>query len=506
MLGQSLEGSRLKFIALTLVALGLAFPAASHADVGNRSALDIEFDELSSAIARGDCSEGLALAHRITARGAFKGFPAEARGAIWTFVALCAEKKGLDAEAFEAARNATEVKGAGGDVWTLRLRAAGKAGRFDDAPAAIAGLARADPKVLNQIPIAAFDGFKSDAVAAGRGDAALTVFQALEAAQYRPEGAGWNATDLIWLDEAVLAADAGDTGRASALVTRLTLPYALLHARLDTRFAPQVAADPARFDLAAAAERQLAHDRAEMSAHPDHLAAVRTVAGDLIGQARFDAALALIQAGQDQRGGFTDQDALRPSLLAAKAQALEGLGRFDEAVAVLQGRARLPAGGPGAQLDLAELLDRLGRADAAVATLKPLERLLAADPAGLAEVRADRACVLLARRDQAVPDLAWLTAHARENPAARLRALVCAGAPDDLAAAFIAQLKDPDQREAALVRLSTFDPPAAATPIQAARLATMAAIRARRDVQAAIAATGHTEHIPLCACVYGDGF
>ncbi len=368
--------------------------------------------------------------------------------------------------------------------------------------------------MLNQIPIGAFDVFKTDAVAAGHADAALRVFAALEAAKYAPDGAGWNATDLIWLDAAVLAADAGDAPRAAALASRLTLPYALIHAKLDARFAASVAADPARFDLAAAAQRQLAHDRADMAAHPDRLAPVNAVAGDLIGLQRPDEALALAQQALDRigqaRGGkpaFTDADALRPWIFAAKAEALEALGRFDDAVLVLQTSVRLPGGGvnPGPALELAGLLGRLGRDDAALAALKPLDKLLEADPAGLAQVRAERACALRrqARADQAAAELAWLSAHVRDNPGARLHALICAGAPDDLAAAFVAALKDPNQRESALTRLSEFDPPRAPTPVLTARLATLAAIRARPDVQAAIAAAGHTERIPLCGCVYG---
>lgn len=505
----------MKFVALALVAIGLCLPAASRADVGNRSPLDIEFDDLTSAISRGDCTQGLSLARRVTARGAFKRFPDQARGAIWTFAALCAEQRNLFDEALDDARNATEVPGADAGVWTLRFRAALEARQLEDAPDAVEALGRSSPATLNQITVAAFHGFKTQAVAAGHADLALRLYAALEAANYTPAGSGAGGADSIWLDEAAMAADAGDARHAAALIGRLTHTRSLIRVKLDSRFAAAVAADPARFDLKAAALRELDRDRADMAAHPDRLAALRAVATDLMGLERFDEALALDQSALDRiaqapRGkpAFADQDRWLNFLHDGKSGALRRLGRFDDAVQAMRDGARLPEQGQrnvSQTINLSELLNTVGRPEEALAALKPFDSGLKASPFGEAWVHAERACAYykLGRTAQIAPELAWLTAHQRDNPDARQEGVFCGGSTGDLAAEFIAELKDPDQRQGALVALSEFDPPSATTPFLAEALATMAAIRARPDIRAAVAAAGHTERIPLCGCAYG---
>jgi tetratricopeptide (TPR) repeat protein len=257
-----------------------------------------------------------------------------------------------------------------------------------------------------------------------------------------------------------------------------------------------------------------------MAAHPDRLAEVAAVALDLEGLGRFDAALALDQAALDRiarapwgRPAFSDQPRQLARVWDSKSVALVRLGRFDEAVQAMRAAVR-PSGDGGRDLGqtlrLARLLLTLGRPDQALAALAPFERDLEADPSGAAWARAERACAWrqLGRAGKVAPQLAWLAADRRggDDADARLEALACAGAPDDLAAELVAELKDPDAREAALVRLSEFDPPRAATPVWAADLARMAAIRARPDVRAAVAAVGHTERIPLCGCGYFDPY
>ena len=509
----------MKVLVLVCALVGLALPAGVRADVGNRSPLDIEFDALSSAIARGDCGEGLGEARRITERGAFKGFPEQSRGAIWTFAAVCADRKGLYDEALVDARNASEVPGATWGVWAFRLRAATKAKQLEDGPAAVEALAKASPATLDALPVSVFWQFKHDAVAAGRPELAMRIYAALEAANYAPADVSQGGADAIWLDDAGMAADAGDARHAGALIARLASTGALVHAKLDGRFAAIVAADPARFDLRAAALRQLERDRADMLTRPDRLAEVMAVASDLIGLERFDEALALDQAALDRiakaakgEPAFSDQEGRLAWLYESKADALTGLGRFDEALAAMRAAARTPPATGGLNvsqmLNLADLLGTLGRPAEALATLQPLGAPGAATDYGMAWVRAERVCAddQLGQANQAAADVAWLAAHRADYTGARLRALFCAGSADDVAAEFIGELKDPDQRDAALVRLSEFDPPAATTPVWAAELALLAAVRDRPDVRAAVAAVGHTERIPLCQCAYVDTF
>jgi tetratricopeptide (TPR) repeat protein len=507
----------MKFFALACVLLGLALPAAAHADVGNRSPLEIEFDQLSAAIARDDCSEGLSLTRRITERGMFKGFPDQARGAIWTFAALCADKKGLYGEALADARNASAVPGATASIWSLRFSEAVKAKQLDDVPTGVEALAHTAPGALNALPVGAFRQFETDAVAAGRPDLAMRTYAVLEAANYAPANDGWGTGDQIWVDYAGLAADAGDARHAAALLSRVSLTRSLILAKLDGRFAAEVAADPARFDLKAAALRQLERDRAEMLAHPDRLIDVRAVVIDPRGLGRFDEALALDQAAVDRiaqapraKPAFTDQDTERNWLYEGRAETLKELGRFDEALTALRAAARLTeTGGPNVSqaIDLAGYLNFMGRPADALTELAPFAGDRGVSPYGAGWVHAEHACALqrLGRAAEVAPDVAYLAAHERDNPGARLRGLMCTGSEDDLAADVIADLRDSAQREMALALLSDFDRPAPIPELDS-QLAMLATIRARPDISAAIAAVGHTERIPLCECVYMDPF
>jgi tetratricopeptide (TPR) repeat protein len=508
----------MKFLALACVAIALALPAAAHADVGNRSALDIEFDELNGAISRDDCTEGLTLTRRITQRGVFKGFPDQARGAIWTFAALCADRKGLYDEALADARNASLVPGADASAWSLRFGEAVKARQLDDVPAAVETLAHTSPAALNELPVSAFRGFRTAAVAAGHAELAMRVYATLEAANYAPVEKASPGADLIWLDYAGMASDAGDARHASALIARLSFVGGLISAKLDGRFAAAVAADPARFDLKAAALRQLDHDRADMAAHPDRLADLSGVVIDFMALERFDEALTLTQSALDRiaqaprgRPPFVDQARYANWLYDGKSRALIHLGRFDEGLRAMRDGARLPEQGQlnvSQTINLAGNLNDFGHPEDALAELKPFDGGRGASPYGEGWVHATRACAYqqLGRAAQLAPELAWLAAHRRYNTGARFQALLCAGSADDVAAELIAELNDPDLREAALVRLSEFDPPLATTPIWTAERALLAAVRARPDIRAAIAAAGHTERIPLCECAYVDAF
>ena len=255
-----------------------------------------------------------------------------------------------------------------------------------------------------------------------------------------------------------------------------------------------------------------------MLTRADRLGDLDMVTDDLLGLERFDEALALAQSALDRiaqapRGkpAFADQDRYLNWLYDQKARALVRLGRFDDGVRAMREGARLPEEGRrnvSQTINLASYLVGFGHPDEALAALKPFDDGLAASPYGEAWVHANRACAYqqLGQVVQVAPELVWLAGHQRDNTGARATALLCVGSADDLAAEFIAELKDPDQREPALVRLSEFDPPIATTPISAAELALLAKVRARPDVRAAVAAVGHTERIALCDCVYVDSY
>ncbi len=67
---------------------------------------------------------------------------------------------------------------------------------------------------------------------------------------------------------------------------------------------------------------------------------------------------------------------------------------------------------------------------------------------------------------------------------------------DGAAATIIRQLEDPDRRTAALVDLSDFDDPPAVLPVDPIEV-NLKKVKARPDVQAAIARAGGTRRIHL---------
>ena len=91
----------------------------------------------------------------------------------------------------------------------------------------------------------------------------------------------------------------------------------------------------------------------------------------------------------------------------------------------------------------------------------------------------------------AVAELAYLTGHEADDPAAATDAMLCVGDLDGAAAALIRRLANPEQQTEALLRLSSYDPQNAALPPHP-YLSRISQLTARADVQAAITRAGGT--------------
>ncbi len=369
---------------------------------------------------------------------------------------------------------------------------------------------------LNAVPVRTFLEFQLQQEHK-RPDALRRVLAALEKANYKPKDVLGSA-DWLWLASARMAFDAGDTDHAGALVRRITSVKELIQIRLDARFSAVVAADPARFDLKAAAERSLAEHRAVMDAHPDLIQAVHETVTDLRALGRYDEALALAQSALDRaarapRGkpAFTDQAEKLNRITEDKGSILLEVGRVDAALAVERAAAGLGEEGGKNVSQTINLAGFLGVADKPAEVLKVLtafDKRLPASRYGIAWVHAERACAdeSLGRTFDVAAELAWLATHQADNPSARLKALLCVGDLDGAAASMTADLQDPARRDNALIILCDFDVRSHLT-VRAALLASrLAAVAARPDVRAAIAKVGRTEHIPLNGDPFVDVF
>jgi tetratricopeptide (TPR) repeat protein len=218
--------------------------------------------------------------------------------------------------------------------------------------------------------------------------------------------------------------------------------------------------------------------------------------------------LALIDAWIAGHKADADDEAApdRNWILDERAETLSALGRYDDTTAAGREAAALEEDGQlnvSQTINLAERLEEQGKPQAALDVLAVFkEGGPRASVYGMMWVWTERACALgqLGRTPATSPDLAAALAYSAEhldsNPPARAETLLCVVDLDGAAAAYIARLKDPEQRADALMALSTWKRPP--QPVFLAQiLARLDKVRARPDVKAAVAAVGRTEAIPL---------
>jgi len=505
---------------LTMVLAGMAVATVGGAafaadDAGAQIIRDAKaFD---AAVAKNDCKAGLPLVRRLVAFPRFPAIADDARLSIWSFGAACAwSTDGLQEEAFEDARQATAIAKAEDWVWQERIELGAYLHRPDDVADAVEAIAETRPRVVDGVPIETFSELLRAEREAGRPRYVARVLAALEKADYKPS-APTERADTLWLAAALMAADAGDQAHAAALLRRIDAPFQLLPARLDGRFAAIVQADPKRFDIAAAAERELAADRAEMAAHGDLLAAVQSVSRDLRSLQRYDEALALVQAALDRvakapkgKPAFKDEADQLNWIYDEKANALIRLGHLDEGLATERQGASV--GEDGASLNvsqtinLAGMYDLAGRPQEALTMLQDMGGLNHASPYGVAWVHAERACAYqaLGQSAQMSAEIDYLNAHRADNPGALLKSRLCAADLDGAAALVIARLQDTNDRGQMLVNLCQFADASLHTPFDERMQQRLNELRRRADIQAAIAKVGRIETVPLSGDTFID--
>ena len=494
-----------------LVTLALAFATAVRADEASdfraaASAFDV-------ARAKGDCTAGAPAAATLAAARAFDSLNYHQQLLVWMLGAYCAAKTNNLELSFEDARRGTALRDAPDWLWRMRFHESVMLNRPDDTADTMSLLVHAQPDVLRTLDDASLEAIVEDLIRrVRRDDVAARMFAALETVNYGPAGPRW-FVDRIWFDDAVVELKVGHTDHAVELMRRVTDPPELLRARLDGRLSAAVAADPARFDIAAALDRAVTADEPARAAHPDQVAYVLQVARDLYGLRREREALATLQAALDRiasaRGkpAFTDQDAYLIGVLNLEASLLINVGRIDDALAA-QRKAAAPDknGQPDvdASIALADRLIEVGRAQEALQAISaPVfeQEFTKVTPGELAAVHADRACadVQLQRQADLERELHYLAAHEYDSEDARLTALLCADDEQAFVTDLETRLADPIERADILVWLCEFEPAADQTAYEKTMSARMAVIRTRPDVQEAAAKVGRIEHFHLPA-------
>jgi tetratricopeptide (TPR) repeat protein len=276
--------------------------------------------------------------------------------------------------------------------------------------------------------------------------------------------------------------------------------------RSDRRFDGLVEANAPLFDIAAASDRELRAAQSAVDTFPKSLAVRARLIVTLINQLHYEAALATADAVLvDIRSTnfpyrvFEDYGDALPLFLNYRAEALERVGRWDEAVEQLTAASRLHekySGNVDELINLGELYADLGRPQEA---LDAIHNVLAKmSPYGamqLESVRLD-AAYQLGDSTQVARSLKFLETHRADAPATYVYALLTVNQPDHAASALISGLRDPLQRRVALRIVQEF----ASTPETPRELALDAALQsvtARTDVQSAIRHVGRVDRYNL---------
>lgn len=130
-----------------------------------------------------------------------------------------------------------------------------------------------------------------------------------------------------------------------------------------------------------------------------------------------------------------------------------------------------------------------------------------ASPYGDMWIASVRACAAAQLGDAALREtaMAFLREHVEDNYAAMARANLCVDDLDAAAALYVQRLNDLDQRSSALLALQRYQaPPGSALPYDGVLRQRLDRVRERADVQAAVAAVGRIEDVPLQSVYWGD--
>jgi len=361
---------------------------------------------------------------------------------------------------------------------------------YDAAGAHMAELARRWPEVLDGL----HDSFLYGLLAKldGTSPARLDLLQSLASA-------GWGAADLradhLWLDLALLRVQRGEHDLARAAIEQIAAPNELVQLRSDRRFDGLFDLQSPRFDVALVARQRLERLSTLAAASPLDLELADDVARALRVVGEFERSVSLVEATLQ----LDAKDFIHPEakvwLLNSKAMALEGLGRFDEALAVMQLASTLAEDGSvnvSQSINLGEMHCARGNWRKALAALEGVGEV---SDYGRMAVHSVRHCARLRQGDRAGADESfdYLQEHRALSTTLYLKALLHEERMDDAAASLIGALDSGKERAETLGMVQDYlrtRLPAEAEAIEARRRALLL----RDDVGAAIERVGRRQH------------
>jgi hypothetical protein len=314
-------------------------------------------------------------------------------------------------------------------------------------------LAATDPRLIMRVA--------SEALRRQEGD--IRLLTALFNARWTVPTAG--EPSVLWSELALRLIERGDVAFAREVAKRVTGVEPLVAMRADARFDELTAADPGRFDVAAAAAAEIAQAQEHVRSSRDLIAPVLELGRALAANNRCAEALQVADAALARAAGPTaEEQPYRDTgeafvwLLDLRARHLACLGRWDEAVRQRSGAGILTEkGGPNTSqvINLAHLLVTVGRpADA----LRALESVGPMSEYGRMEETWARlrAHAQLGNAEGVRTALAYLEERRYVSLDVYLDALVDAGEIERTAELLIELLADRRARTGLLVRLQRY--------------------------------------------------
>jgi tetratricopeptide (TPR) repeat protein len=314
--------------------------------------------------------------------------------------------------------------------------------------------------------------------------------------------------DGLWRDLITDALEKGNLRRAREISKRLQSASTLLHMRVDRRFDSLVRAEPRIFDLPAAIERERKRLAKAAAANPRSLSVRVQYGYALLDAGRFaelltmtDEVIARTTAAPEGSPPYDDIADELNWIYNHKAAALRALGRWDEALAVMvAGRLEPEKGSVNVSqaINLGSHYVDYARPREALGAIEGIDWAHSLSPYGrmqLQHVRY-RAYLQLGDTRQADDVFAYLREHREDAEDTWQAALLDSGDFDGAATLLVARLRDPVQREHALVVVQEYKP-LPRLPKQAENLARWEKLVSRADVTAAIGEVGRREKAPM---------
>ena len=437
----------------------------------------------------------------------FAGLDADQKHAAWLLAGALAFDRRDWTQALGYLQQCSVMEEGAFADWEMRLQAAQMAGNPADATQSLTEIARRWPQDLHKLD----EDILGRAVgqAPHTGSARFGLLKALRDAHYEMS----DGTDLSWwwLELGRRHLERGEPDAAVAALQSVKEPFALVQILADNRYEPVRARLAANLDVAAAAQRGVEEARATSERSPHALSSLLQYIEALLVTRQYEAALQRLDAviaritGSANHAGYSDYQRRYIWVLDMRSRALQGLGRWDEAVAQLIEASHLPEnrGDNVSQvINLAGLYNEIGRPREALAALAALgERNQS--PYGQMQVANESLGAAVQLGDTAAIErhLGFLKEHQSDSPRTYQVGLLIADRPDESAALLVSRLINPDQRDAALADVQDY-----AHGAQTARdlelLRRWQSILQRTDVLAAIRKAGTIGSYPITSMVF----